>query len=73
VFENRVLWGILESKRKAVTGWLRKLHNEELHDKYYSDDQIKKDGVGVGFMWHVLDGREMHATFWWENLKERNH
>jgi hypothetical protein len=34
VFENRVLRRIFGPKRDEVTGWWRKLHNEELHDLY---------------------------------------
>jgi PAS domain-containing protein len=32
VFENRVLRRMFGSKREEVTGGLRKLHNEELHN-----------------------------------------
>jgi hypothetical protein len=32
VFENRVLRRIFGPKRDEVTGGLRKLHNEELHN-----------------------------------------
>jgi hypothetical protein len=32
VFENRVLRGIFGHERDAVTGYWRKLHNEELPD-----------------------------------------
>jgi hypothetical protein len=35
LFENRVLRRIFGSKRDDVTGEWRKLHNEELHNKYY--------------------------------------
>jgi hypothetical protein len=34
VFENRVLRRIFGPKRGEVTGWWRKLQNEELHDFY---------------------------------------
>jgi hypothetical protein len=34
--ENRVLRKILRPKRDEVTGRWRKLHNEELHDLYFS-------------------------------------
>jgi hypothetical protein len=34
VFENRVLRRIFGPKREEVTGELRKLHNEELNDRY---------------------------------------
>jgi hypothetical protein len=41
VFENRVLRGIFGTKRDEVTGELRKLHNEELHD-LHSSPNIKR-------------------------------
>jgi hypothetical protein len=31
-FENRVLRRIYGHKRDEVVGWLRKLHNKELHE-----------------------------------------
>jgi hypothetical protein len=40
VFENRVLM-IFGPKRDEVTGEWRKLHNEELHDLYYSRSIIR--------------------------------
>jgi len=36
VFENSVLRRIFGPKRDEVTRYWRKLHNEELHDLYYS-------------------------------------
>jgi hypothetical protein len=39
VFENRVLSRIFGPKRDEITGALKKLHKEELHDLYSS--QIK--------------------------------
>jgi hypothetical protein len=36
VFENRVLRRIFGPKRKEGTGGRRKLHNEELHNVYFS-------------------------------------
>jgi hypothetical protein len=36
VFENRTLMRIVGPKRNEVSGSLRKLHNEELHDLYSS-------------------------------------
>jgi hypothetical protein len=36
VFENRVLWRIFGSKRDEVSGGWRKLHDEELHNLYFS-------------------------------------
>jgi hypothetical protein len=36
VFENRVLRRIFAPKREEVTGGWRELHNEELHNLYFS-------------------------------------
>jgi hypothetical protein len=41
VFENRVLRKIFGPKRDGVTGGWRKLHNEELHNFYYSPSIIR--------------------------------
>jgi hypothetical protein len=40
VFEKRVLRRIFEPKGDEVTGGWRKLHNEELHNLYYSPSII---------------------------------
>jgi hypothetical protein len=40
VFENRVLRRIFGPKRDEMTGDLRKLHNEELHNLYSSPNII---------------------------------
>jgi hypothetical protein len=42
VFENRVLRRIFRPKRDEVTGELRKLHNEKLHNLYSSPDIIRQ-------------------------------
>jgi hypothetical protein len=42
VFENRVLRRIFGPKRDEVTGELRNLHNEELHNLYSSPDIIRQ-------------------------------
>jgi hypothetical protein len=42
VFENRVVRRIFEPKRDEVTGELRMLHNEELHNLYSSPDIIRE-------------------------------
>jgi hypothetical protein len=61
VFENRVLRRIFGLKRDEVTGGWRKLHNEELHNLYYSQSIIrvikssKRDGQG---MQHELEEEE---------------
>jgi hypothetical protein len=41
VFENRVLRRIFGPKRDEVTGGWRKLHNEELHNLYFSPSIIR--------------------------------
>jgi hypothetical protein len=41
-FENRVLRRILGPKRDKVTGGWKKLHDEELHNLYNHNDQVKK-------------------------------
>jgi hypothetical protein len=41
VFENRVLRRIFGPKRNEVTGDLGKLHNEELHNLYFSPNIIR--------------------------------
>jgi hypothetical protein len=41
VFENRVLRGIFGPKRDEVTGGWRKLHEEELHNLYFSPSVIR--------------------------------
>jgi hypothetical protein len=42
VFENRVLRRIFGTKRDEVTGDCRKLHNEELHNLYFSPKRMFK-------------------------------
>jgi hypothetical protein len=41
VFENRVLRRIFGPKRDEVTGGLRKLHKEELHNLYSLPNRIR--------------------------------
>jgi hypothetical protein len=41
VFENRVLRRIFGPKKEGVTGGWRKLHNEELHNLYSSQNIIR--------------------------------
>jgi hypothetical protein len=40
VFENRVLRGIFEPTREKLAGDWRRLHNEELHNLYASENII---------------------------------
>jgi hypothetical protein len=41
VFQNRVLRRIFGPKRDELTGNWRKLHNEELHNSYFSPNIIR--------------------------------
>jgi hypothetical protein len=41
IFEDRVLRRIFGPKRDEVTGGWRKLHNEELHNLYFSPSIIR--------------------------------
>ena len=41
VFENRALRGIFGPKRDELTGEWRKLHNEELNDRYCSPNFVR--------------------------------
>jgi hypothetical protein len=41
VFENRVLRRIFGPKRDELTRSWRKLHNEELHNLYFSPDVVR--------------------------------
>jgi hypothetical protein len=41
VFESRVLRRIFGTKRDEVTGEWRELHNEKLHDLYFSPSIIR--------------------------------
>jgi hypothetical protein len=41
VFENEVLRRILGPKKDEVTGWWRKLRNEELHNLCSSPDTLQ--------------------------------
>jgi hypothetical protein len=46
VFENGVLRRIFGPKRDEVTGDWRKLHNEEVHNLYSSQNQVKEYAMG---------------------------
>jgi hypothetical protein len=62
VFENRVLRRISGPKRDEVTGGLRKLHNEELHN-LYSSPSISRTIKSRRIRWagHVARAEEKNA------------
>jgi hypothetical protein len=76
VFENRVLRKIFVSKRDEVTGYWRKLHNEELSDLYSSSIIVRIIKLRI-IRWagHLerMGGREVYIGFLWGNLRERDH
>jgi hypothetical protein len=76
VFENRVLKRIFGPKRDEVVGGSRKLHNEELHNLYYSPSIIRMiKSRRMRWAGHIaqMGRRGMHIGFWWETRKERGH
>jgi hypothetical protein len=63
VFENRVLRIIFGPKQDEIIGGWKKLHNEELHNLYYSPDIIRmikprrmRWTVHEGHMWERRNG-----------------
>jgi hypothetical protein len=66
VFENRVLRRIFGPKRKEVTGEWRKLHNEELHILYSSQNIIRQftsRRTRWAGMWHAWENRGKCTSF----------
>jgi hypothetical protein len=54
VFENRVLRRIFGPKRDEETGGWRKLHNEELHNLYFSPSIIRMiKSRRMRWEWHI--------------------
>jgi hypothetical protein len=58
-----------------IGGW-RKLHNEELHNVYYSPSIIRMNRSRmVQWAGHAarIGRKGMHVEFWWESQKIRSH
>jgi hypothetical protein len=75
-FENRVLRRIFGPKRDEVTGEWRKLHSEELHILYSSQNTIRQiKSRRIRWPGHVARmGEEKRCTrFCWKSPKERDH
>jgi hypothetical protein len=68
MFENRVLRRIFGPKRDGVTGGLRKLYNEELHNLYSSPGIVRiiksKRMRWGGDMWHEWERRGTCIGYW---------
>jgi hypothetical protein len=66
VFENRVLRRIFRPKRVKVTEEWRKLHNEELHDLYSSQNIERVIKSRMKWAGHVgrMGRRETYIGFW---------
>jgi hypothetical protein len=75
VLENRVLRRISGPKRDEMTGGWRKLHNEELHNLYFSPSIIRMIKSRM-MRWaeHIarIRRRGVHIGSWWEIQKERD-
>jgi len=66
---RRVFWPL----RAGVTGEWGRLPTEELSDLYSPQNIPVATARRMRWAWHVARvwREEMHAGFWWENLKER--
>jgi hypothetical protein len=76
VSENRVLRRIFGLKRDEVTESWRKLHNDELHNLYFSSSIIRMiKSRKVRWAGHVVSmgQRKIYIEYWWECQKEGDH
>jgi hypothetical protein len=71
VYENRVLRKIFKYVRGEVAGRWRRMHNEELHNLYISQNIIRII-ISKQMRWagHVAHNEQKHSS---ENLKGRYH
>jgi hypothetical protein len=64
VFENRVLRGIFGPKREEDGSW-RKLHNDELHNLYFSPNIVRViKSRRMRWAGHVARMREVRVVYW---------
>jgi hypothetical protein len=65
VFENRILRRIFGPKRDEVRGGWRKLHNDELHDLYFSARIIRIiNSRSMRWAGHVARMEEKRTAYW---------
>jgi hypothetical protein len=64
VFENRVLRRIFGLKRDEVTGDWRKLHNEELNDRYSSPNIVRVIKSKIMWAGHLARMGERRSVQW---------
>jgi len=74
VFENRVLRRVFGSKTDEVIAQVRKLHNKELYDLYFSPNVLGAIKLRI-MRWvghvYVWETDEVHTGFSGGDLKER--
>jgi hypothetical protein len=63
VFENRVLGRIFTPQRDDVIGGWRELHNEELHNLYFSPRIIRRIKTRMRREGHVARMREIRDAY----------
>jgi hypothetical protein len=67
--ENRVLRKLFGPARDEVTGELRKLHNEELHELYFTANIFRvmksRRMRWAGYVARMVEGRGSYRV-WWE-------
>ena len=70
VFENGVLRKLFGLQGDEVTEEWRRLHKKELYDLYFSPNIMSMRWSGSVAR---MGRRDVHAGFWWGNLRERDH
>jgi hypothetical protein len=65
---------IFGPKREEVTGSCRKLHNEELHNLYFSPNRTINSGM-MRWAGHIarIGRRGMHIGYWRKRQMDRDH
>jgi hypothetical protein len=76
VFENKVLRRIFGPRRDEVTGYWRRLHNEETNVLYSSPNIVRviksRRMRWAGHVAHMGEERVCIGS-WWGNRRERDH